>query len=309
LQSPFAKAEEMKRFVSSLALILLLASCGGSDSGGDSLPGSTQDRSRGDQRLSAGAIETTDSFSFDTRIVPGSVVQQKSLHFSGTLKNVAAKTYLVSNLDGLKQFNRILSDNQRVSFDDLSTRTYFLIPASDCPAYSELAGIDYGLGQVTIKVDRYKPKEDGTCMAADTLGFHVFKGEKSQAPEILFESLELQAQSHIDDERLEIVSDAAAWAALWAEHHRGSGTPPALPNIDFSQKMIVGVYIGVRPNGCYNVGIDRIYQSGQKNIVEYTEQIPSEEDICTLALVSPSHLVIIPKTPYPFEFRKSVRSR
>jgi hypothetical protein len=298
----------MKRSVSSLMLTLFLVACGGNGSG-DPLSEGTQDRSRGGQRLNSDAIERTDRFSFDARIVDGSLVEQGALNISDGLKNVPQKTYLISNLDGLKRFNGIPHDNQQGSFDDLATHTYFLVSASACPAYSELAGIEYGHDQITIKINRFKPKENIACIAAITTSFHVFRGEKLHAPEIPFESLEHQAHSYIDDERLAVISNKSAWAALWAEHHRGQSPTPALPEIDFTESMVVAVYIGTRPNGCYSVGIDRIYRSGDTIVVEYTEQIPSAENICTMALVSPSHLVVIPKTPYPFEFRRSVRGR
>lgn len=256
----------------------------------------------------AGAA-ATDSFSFDARIVPGSLVRHTPLQLSEGLSNASRKAYKIGNLDELKEFNQSFSDSQQVSFDDLATHTYFLFSASGCAAYSELAGADYGTDRVTIKINRVEPEQDTVCIAADTATLAVLSGEKLHAPEIPFETIELQSQSHIDDERLEIISDAAAWAALWEEHHRGISPRPALPEIDFSEKTIVAVYIGMRPNGCYGVRIDRIYRSGEKNIVEYTERTPSEEDICTQALVSPSHLVVIPKTPYPFELRKNVPGR
>lgn len=302
----------MKKFLSSLMLMLFVAACGGGGgkgSGGGSLSESAQDRSRGGQQVNIDAIETTDSFSFDTRIVRDSLVEQKPLSISVNLQNISGITYVISNLDGLKRLNNILHDKQHVSLEDLATHTYFLVSASGCPAYSELAGIAYEHDQVTLMINRFKPKENVACVAAIMPSFHVFKAEKIHAPEMLFESLAHQSHSYIDDERREVVSDASAWAALWAEHHRGYSPTPPLPDIDFAEHMVVGVYIGTRPNGCYSVGIDRIYRSDETNIVEYTERTPSSEDICTMALVSPSHLVIIGKTPYPFEFRKTARSQ
>ena len=338
----------MKKIVLPLMLILFLAACGGGNgSSGGSLSEGAQDRSRGSQQLNSDALETTDSFSFDTRIVHDSLAEQKPLSISGDLRNISGMSYVISNLDGLKKFNHAFHDNRHASFDDLATHAYFLVFASDCPAYSELAGIDYGHDQVTLNINRFKPKENVACVAAGVTSFHVFKAKKIHAPEMLFESLEHQFDAdksgtntvrtrsshldplpdgddentdpknktfpgpnqYIDEERLEVISDASAWAALWAEHHRGYSPAPPLPDIDFTENMIVVVYLGTRSNGCYSVGIDRIYQSGETNIVEYTERTPSAEDICTMALVSPSHLVVIRKTPYPFEFRKTVRSR
>jgi hypothetical protein len=295
----------MKRFVSLVALVIGMAACGG---GGDSSPGTVGDRSGG-QQLNATGLEATDRYIFDAEVAPGSVVEQAPLVVPVPGAEAPRETYLISKLDHANSFRRELGNGAAIAFDDLATHMYFLVPASDCPAYSEPAGIDHRPARITISINRFEPEAGAACPSSAATGFHVFKGKKSRAPEILFESLALPAQSHIGNERLEVIRDAGAWTALWAGHHRGAGTPPALPAIDFSEKMIVAVYIGMRPNGCYDVGIDRIYEDGETIIVEYTEHIPSSQDICTQALVSPSHVVVMPTTPYPFAFKKNVRSR
>jgi hypothetical protein len=295
----------MKSLISSLATVLILVACGGN--GTTAPPENVQDRSGGDRQVNARFPDRTDHFVFYTEIVPGSLAPQKPLYFSAGADQPLQEAYLVSNLDGLKNLKRIFSGNQEITFGDLSIYTYFLVRASDCPAYSELAEAEYGEDQITIGIHRYQPRQDAACPATLLSAFHVFSAQKSHAPEILFESLTPQSSSQISNERFPVIRDEAAFTALWEEHHRGQTPVPALPAIDFSQKMVVGVYLGTRPNGCYSVHIDRIYQSGDRNIVEYTERVPAPDSICTTALVFPAHLVAIPRTPYPFELRKTVR--
>jgi hypothetical protein len=297
----------MKRFICSLLLTLLTVACGGSGTG--SSPEASQDRSRSGQRLNTEEIETIESYSFEVRVVSNSLTEQPRLNIDDSSGNSPEKKYMISNIDSLNGLRSALPGTATVAFDDLATHSYFLVAASDCPAHSEFAGAEYQRDRVTIRVNRYKPRESVACDATFSARYHVFKAQKSQAPEVLFESVSHQSHSYINQQRFVVISDAAAWAAWWAEHHRGISPTPALPDVDFSENMVIGVYLGTRPNGCYGVGIDRIYRSGETNIVEYIERTPSEYDICTMALVSPSHLVTIPKTSYPFEFRGTVRSR
>jgi hypothetical protein len=297
----------MKCFICSLVLTLLTAACGGSGSGVS--PEASQDRSRSGQQLNAGEIESVESYSFEARVIGNSIAEQPRLNIVGSSGNVPDKKYLISNIDSLNGLRSALPGIATVAFNDLATHSYFLVAASDCPAHSEFSDADFERDRVTIRINRYKPRESVACDAAFAASYHVFKAQKSQAPEVHFESVSHQSHSYIDQQRFVVISDASAWAALWEEHHRGISPTPALPDVDFSENIVIGVYLGIRPNGCYGVGIDRIYRSGETNIVEYTERTPSENDICTMALVSPSHLVTIPKTPHPFEFRGTVRSR
>lgn len=297
----------MKRFIYPLMLTILTAACGG-DGSGNSLEAS-QDRSGSGQQLYAEEIENVESFSFEAHVVGNRLAEHPRLNLVGSAGSLSNEKYLISNIDSLNGLRRALSAAATIAFDDLATHSYFLVAASDCPAHSEFAGADYQRDQVTIRINRYKPRENVACDAAFAASHHVFKAQKLHAPEILFETVSHLSHSYINQKRFVVISDVSAWAALWAEHHHGTSPAPALPDVDFSENMVIGVYLGTRPNGCYGVGIDRIYQSGETIIVEYTERTPSAADICTMALVAPSHLVTIPKTPHPFEFRGTVRSR
>ena len=61
-------------------------------------------------------------------------------------------------------------------------------------------------------------------------------------------------QSGITSMRFEVVRDAAAWAALWQEH-AGGGTPPS---VDFASRMVVGIWLGMKPTTGHTVRIQRI---------------------------------------------------
>ena len=65
------------------------------------------------------------------------------------------------------------------------------------------------------------------------------------------------------------------------------------PQVDFSRLMVIGVFMGSRSNGCYATGIDSVVRAGGKMTVSRTDTEPGPGVICTLAIVSPAHLVVV----------------
>jgi hypothetical protein len=69
--------------------------------------------------------------------------------------------------------------------------------------------------------------------------------------------------------------------------------------------MVLGVFLGSRPSGCYSVMIDNVYMQDGVVWVKYREEVPGAEAICSQALTSPSHLVAIRRTTRPVRFIKA----
>lgn len=100
-----------------------------------------------------------------------------------------------------------------------------------------------------------------------------------------------------------IRDDRAFWDAIWREHKKNMVPIPELPAVDFSQKMVIGVFLGFRPNSCYSVNITSIRLiSGQKLRVIYHEDKPSDNGFCADVTTYPAHIVIADKLDVPVEF-------
>ena len=108
----------------------------------------------------------------------------------------------------------------------------------------------------------------------------------------------------VETARTVVVTDASAWADLWAELQRARVSPAPLPGIDFGRKMILGVFLGARSSGCYSVHIERVTLTGEKMIVEYRESIPPPLVGCATVITFPSHLVAVDRSAFPVEFAK-----
>ena len=96
------------------------------------------------------------------------------------------------------------------------------------------------------------------------------------------------------------VRSPAEWAALWKEN----GAPAALPAVDFSREMVVGVFLGSRPTAGYGVEIVRAVGNSGALVVEYIETAPSRGAITAQILTAPYHLAAIPKHDGAVTFKK-----
>jgi len=78
---------------------------------------------------------------------------------------------------------------------------------------------------------------------------------------------------------------------------------PVLPEpvVDFNKFMVVAVFAGSKPNGCYSTTLSNLYRSGRVINVTRIDRIPGPGTICTQALSSPAHLIMIERSDDPVE--------
>ncbi|HXT72098.1 MAG TPA: protease complex subunit PrcB family protein [Vicinamibacterales bacterium] len=106
--------------------------------------------------------------------------------------------------------------------------------------------------------------------------------------------------SQIDEPRRVIVRTAEEFQALWKTH---SSAP--LPKVDFTQSIVVGVFLGTRPTTGYGVAVTGVRRQGKSAIVEWQEFLPDKTKMLAQMLTSPFHLVAIPRDSAPVEFLKT----
>lgn len=141
---------------------------------------------------------------------------------------------------------------------------------------------DLGLGAGhTVRAVEFLPAS-GTVLATESIGSAVFSGVTSA--------------------RNVVVKDKAAWASLWAETHKYQSSAPALPEIDFDSKMVIGVYQGEHPNACHYARITKVAVDGDKLVVNYSEHDNLIAMMCIQAISSPYHLVTVARTNAAVEF-------
>ena len=98
-------------------------------------------------------------------------------------------------------------------------------------------------------------------------------------------------QSNVDDAKQVLVRNDAEWTKLWQQH----APDRPRPAIDFSKEMVVGVFMGSRPNAGFSITITKATAGNGVLIVRYTEKVPGARTVSAQVLTFPFHLVAIPR--------------
>jgi hypothetical protein len=115
---------------------------------------------------------------------------------------------------------------------------------------------------------------------------------------VTFKTLDRGVQSNIESRREVVVRTADEWTAFWKEHAINA-QPPA---VDFTQSMVVGIFLGYRPTGGHSVEITRIERKGDELVVAFRERKPGKSDIVTQVITMPYHLVTVERFDGPVRF-------
>jgi hypothetical protein len=120
------------------------------------------------------------------------------------------------------------------------------------------------------------------------------------AEPVAFKTIDRGGQSNIERAREVVVRTATDWIALWKEH----ALDRQRPAVDFTRSMVVGVFLGTRPTGGYDVEIIRIDREGAELVIRYRERRPDKSDIVTQVITMPYHLVTIDRFVGPIRFTR-----
>ena len=121
--------------------------------------------------------------------------------------------------------------------------------------------------------------------------------------ELPFNTIDKSSESGSLVFRTVVVRDQLSWEHLWLERIKNS-PKLAMPSVEFSKNMVVGVILGTRPDSCYSVRIGKIFRVDEKIVVEYSEFGSGGGGFCTFGFTSPSHFVSVPYHSGPVEFIK-----
>jgi hypothetical protein len=117
-------------------------------------------------------------------------------------------------------------------------------------------------------------------------------------PFIQLRALDATQDSGVLAKREVVVKDQDSWAALWAEHGKGR----ALPAVDFSRQMVIGVFAGQLYSPCYNMHIQSITSDQSRVTVHYVIVPPAAGVMCVATVASMAQVVAIDRTSLPVVF-------
>jgi uncharacterized membrane protein len=92
--------------------------------------------------------------------------------------------------------------------------------------------------------------------------------------------------------RRTVARSAGEWQALWAAH---AGPAVAAPQIDFSREMVAAAFGGERPTPGYAIEIADARLEGDALVIPISEQPPVRGGVAAQVIVSPFHMVRMPR--------------
>lgn len=92
-----------------------------------------------------------------------------------------------------------------------------------------------------------------------------------------------------------VIRNQDEWNALWKRHSSTDTNPARPPIIDFDREMVVGIFLGEKSAGGYEVEIVRAERSDSSLYFYYREESPPPGAMVTQALTQPFHLVRVAK--------------
>lgn len=113
---------------------------------------------------------------------------------------------------------------------------------------------------------------------------------------IEFKKLENNSQSGIKEKSFVPVSNKSAWDSLYSEIYSYRLNMPDVPEINFKEEMIIGVFMGEQNSGGYEIEVMEITQTSDHIKVYVKDKIPGKTCNTTDVLTQPYTLIIIPKS-------------
>jgi hypothetical protein len=99
-----------------------------------------------------------------------------------------------------------------------------------------------------------------------------------------------------------VIMSITDWQALQTQLQRDIDLRPGLPNVDFSQTLIIAEFAGAKPSGGYTIKVSRIVQTEQAVVVYVTEAPPAGGQAGIAQIVYPYQIVSLPRTALPIRF-------
>jgi hypothetical protein len=93
----------------------------------------------------------------------------------------------------------------------------------------------------------------------------------------------------------DVIRSAQKWSDFWAQVYANRTPTPALPAVNFNEKMVVAVAQGQKSTGGYSIDVVELYRLGNDLYVVAKETKPGRNCFTTQALTQPVNAVELPR--------------
>src|SRR5262245_6028159 len=120
-----------------------------------------------------------------------------------------------------------------------------------------------------------------------------------EATRLLTDTVEKGYRSGVREPLQVVIRKQDEWNAFWKQHSSIDTNPQLAPSVDFDREMVVGIFLGEKPTGGYEVEIVRAERRDSSLYFYYREKSPPPGAMVTQALTQPFHLVRVAKYDNP----------
>jgi hypothetical protein len=160
--------------------------------------------------------------------------------------------------DTVRRYNRPVGIFFRRTIGSMDTRKNYL----------RFIGFVVSLIVVSVASAQVGPQP----LAFETLGKHIYSGHR-------------QKQNYVITSREE-------WQSLWELVHTNVIPKPDLPEVDFTERVIIGVFQGEQASGGFDITVTDLVKNGKKLTAKVTEMTPGGSCAVTTALTQPYHIIV-----------------
>jgi len=140
--------------------------------------------------------------------------------------------------------------------------------------------------------------EDSPKMASSSLAVDQERVSKVETP-LSIATVVRGHRSGIREPLQTVIRKQDEWNAFWKRHSSIETNPQLAPSVDFDREMVVGIFLGEKPTGGYEVEIVRAERRDSSLYFYYREKSPPPGAMVTQALTQPFHLVRVAKYDNP----------
>lgn len=100
----------------------------------------------------------------------------------------------------------------------------------------------------------------------------------------------------------QVIDNRKAWQKVWKEVHKTVNPQPKLPPVDFTQQVVLAVFMGQQNTGGYQIKITSVKETDKAVVVSVRTTSPPPDSFTTQALTQPYELLVVKKPTKPVKF-------
>ncbi len=148
------------------------------------------------------------------------------------------------------------------------------------------------------------PKDDSGIRLSDYVLTFVVSKAVTQVPitkyekDISFKTIRTGIYSSQHEKKDHVIDNLIEWETFWWS----MDTTQSLPDINFSENLVLAIFMGARSSGGYSISVNKIIETNSALEVFLKEVSPGQRCGVTMALTQPYTIAVVEKTGKDVQF-------